>query len=66
MKISSFQKVNEKLGDAYFQAADENIRQAADDVSDGKRVVGTRVAIDGTWQKRGYSSLKWSYCCNIK
>ena len=61
MNVSSFQKVTEKLGEVYLKAANESMKQAASEIRGTEKlssdIVDTRVAIDGTWQKRGYSSL---------
>ena len=60
-EISSYQKISEKLGRVYLDATEESMKQAALDVKgaedDSKRIVDTCVAIDGAWQKQGYSLL---------
>ena len=61
MAYNSYQAINEKLLVAYEKVAEESIssecakiREKAGDVN---AVADTTVAIDGTWQKRGFSSL---------
>ncbi len=59
INILSFKKISNKLGDAYLDAANESMKIAAFEAKvpdvDPIQIVDTRVAIDGTWQKRGYS-----------
>eukprot|EP00794_Sanderia_malayensis_P014632 gene14632-16150_t len=61
VNVSSFQKTVERLNEVYSEAANDSMSQAACEVKENMTnptdVVDTRVAIDGTWQKRGYSSL---------
>lgn len=61
MTYNSYQAINEKLLLAYEKVAEEStvsecakIREQAGDVNS---LADTTVAIDGTWQKRGFSSL---------
>eukprot|EP00794_Sanderia_malayensis_P010484 gene10484-11583_t len=62
--ISSFQKTVERLNEVYSEAANDSMSQAACEVKENMTnptdIVDTRVAIDGTWQKRGKSSLRMS------
>ena len=50
-----------------MNAAAEDIR-AREATSGDERLhnsIDTSVSVDGTWQRRGFSSVKWSCCCNI-
>eukprot|EP00794_Sanderia_malayensis_P010471 gene10471-11568_t len=64
VNISSFQKTVERLNEVYSEAANDSMSQAACEVKENMTnptdIVDTRVAIDGTWQKRGKSSLRMS------
>ena len=60
MTRSSFDKINERLLDAYEIAANDSMLKECCKVrgdTEINNVCDTTVTIDGTWQKRGYSSL---------
>ena len=60
MSRSSFDKMNERLLDAYELAANESMLKECGKIkgeTDIDSVNDTTVTIDGTWQKRGHSSL---------
>ena len=61
MAYRSYQGINEKLLVAYEKVAEESISSECakirEEAGDVNAVSDTTVAIDGTWQKRGFSSL---------
>ena len=64
MAQSSFTSINSKLAEAYCETAAENTSNAAQELRsllkenlNDDELVDCHIAIDGTWQKRGYSSL---------
>ena len=60
MTRKNYDNINEKLLGAYKSAAADSMLRECENIRAGKNqnaVVDAMVAIDGTWQKRGYSSL---------
>ena len=63
MTAKSFAAVNEKLSIAYEEVAKRCMQGAAEEVrktpltTEDAEIEDCQVAIDGTWQKRGYASL---------
>lgn len=57
MKEETYQKLQDNLNDAASAYANSSISQAAKDLAKGPGVTETTVMIDGTWQRRGHSSL---------
>ena len=63
MTAKSFSAVNEKLYCAYDEVAKECMFRAVDEIretslmADHAQIEDCQVAIDGTWQKRGFASL---------
>ena len=63
MTAKSFAAVNEKLSVAYEEVAKRCMQGAAEEVrrtpltTEDAEIEDCQVAIDGTWQKRGYASL---------
>ena len=65
MTKNNFQKINESLLKAYTTVAEESILEAGKELhetlsvenSAANEIVDCQVSVDGTWQKRGYSSL---------
>ena len=65
MTKNNFQKINESLLKAYTTVAEETILEAGKELhetlsvenSAANEIVDYQVSVDGTWQKRGYSSL---------
>ena len=58
---AAYNQINGSLGDAYEQAAEESMKKVASDIKQNTTTnqdpVTCRVSLDGTWQKRGFSSL---------
>jgi len=65
MAKACFTKINTKLFKAYSTVAEQNIQEAGRELhtslnaenSTSEEIVDCQVSLDGTWQKRGYSSL---------
>ena len=61
LAYSSYKAINEKLLPAYEKAAEVSISNECDKIREEaggvNALADTTVAIDGTWQRRGYSSL---------
>ena len=65
MAKTNYAFINERLWNAYKAVADDSVKQAAKELHEtlGKEtginegVANCQVSVDGTWQKRGYSSL---------
>ena len=64
MTVASYRDINEKLHDIYISVADMSMKQAVYYVQKSMNsnanhndILNTEIAIDGSWQKRGHSSL---------
>ena len=60
MAYKSYAAINDLLLDAYKESANESMVMAGKDVRTnivGSDFQNTRVSVDGTWQKRGFSSM---------
>ena len=62
MTKNTFSSINDKLLDAYEKVSQACMKQAAEEVrktalNENAVIEDCQVAIDGTWQKRGHSSL---------
>ena len=57
MKEETYQNLQESLYDAATASATESMAQAAKDLRKDEPVTETTIMIDGTWQRRGHSSL---------
>ena len=56
----SYRKINEKLHETYELVANESMKKAAFEArgeENAPDVYSARISIDGTWQRRGHSSL---------
>ena len=64
MTVSAFENINEELYSAYESVCSDSMKNAAIEVRDsgaekvpGHDIAITQCSLDGTWQKRGHSSL---------
>lgn len=59
MNKTSFNDLQEKLHDLYLKAADISMESAANELkkNDDDPITNITVSCDGTWQKRGFSSM---------
>ena len=62
MTSRNFNEINNKLLPVYKECAESNQKMAAEEVHDIKGIdiakpVNCQISVDGSWQKRGYSSL---------
>ena len=57
MTHNNYDKLSNIIKDATKHVAEESMKSAADELKDREVVADIGVSVDGSWQKRGFSSL---------
>ena len=68
MQSNAFRKINDILHNAYTNVAMESTQNATEEIAVTPDQVGVKnvmASFDGTWQRRGYSSLNCVVSCIV-
>ena len=61
MAATSYEKTVSSLLKASHEVAEETMKEAAEELKDGDEVKDVGISADGSWQRRGFSSLNGTY-----